>query len=297
VAQFQSTRGLTMLPAVPSAALQFLQQHPQLTTNSPEFRNLGLGDDQCCQLAYQLIESYPFIGQTITVYNSKGVSSKTMPVNASRANYIKRYLKAFIDVDRSALEIHIPGFNAAEAKRRMIHQIIDRRQELYRVYTEYKRDVVERSASFPLLCPTLFLTRYTARAKTALASPTPGTPRVQTTWVASFPQKVCDSEQNIRQPSALITLFQVRDRDGGVCRITGVGSLSYWQDRRELEEAFAKNVGYGCYLNCEVAHAMPWNIDQPVRNVYVCMLSLAKCCWRLVLGSYSKTLGHIWSAR
>ena len=147
------------------------------------------------------------------------------------------------------------------------------------------------------LCPTLFLRRYTARAKRTFASPTPGTPRVQTTRVTSLPQKVRDSEQNICHPSALITLFLVRDRDGGVCRVTGVGSLSCWQDRRE--EAFAKNVGYGCYLNCEVAHAMPWNVatvDQPVRNVYVCMLSLAKCCWRLVLGSYSKTLGHISSA-
>jgi hypothetical protein len=147
----------------------------------------------------------------------------------------------------------------------MIDQIIDRRQELYRVYTDYKRDVVERSG--------------------ALASPTPGTP----------PQKVRGSEQNIRHPSASITLFQVRDRDGGVCRVTGIGSLSCWQDRRE--EAFAKNVGYGCSLNREVAHAMPWNVDQPVRNVCVCMLSLVKCCWRLVLGSYLKTLGHIWSAR
>jgi hypothetical protein len=85
-----------------------------------------------------------------------------MPVNASRANYIKRYLKAFIDVDLSALEIYMPGFNAAEAKRRMIDQIIDRRQELYRVYTEYMRDVVERSASFPLMSNAFLDTLYSS---------------------------------------------------------------------------------------------------------------------------------------
>jgi len=135
---------------LPSTALQFVQQHPLITTNSPEFRNLGLRDDQCNELAYQLIESYPFIGQTTTVYNGKGGSSETMPVTASQVGSIKKYLKAFIDVDRSALENHFSGFNAAEAKRSMVHEIIDKRQELYRLYVQYKRDVVERSAPFPL---------------------------------------------------------------------------------------------------------------------------------------------------
>jgi hypothetical protein len=41
--------------------------------HSPEFRNLGLRDDQCQELAYRLIESYRFTGQTTTVYNSKGM--------------------------------------------------------------------------------------------------------------------------------------------------------------------------------------------------------------------------------
>ena len=68
--------------------------------NSPKFRNLGLRDNQCHELAYQLIESYPFIGQTITIYNSKGGSSETVPVTASQVGSIKKYHKAFIDVDR-----------------------------------------------------------------------------------------------------------------------------------------------------------------------------------------------------
>ena len=135
---------------LPSAALQIVQQHPPLTTNSPEFRNLRLGNDQCHELTYQLIDSYLFLGQTIAVYNSKGGSSETMPVTASQVESIRRYLKAFIDVDRSALEIHFPGFNVPEVKRSMVHEIVDKRHELYRVYVEYKRDVVERSVPFPL---------------------------------------------------------------------------------------------------------------------------------------------------
>ena len=110
----------------PSTAIQFIQQHPILTTNSPEFRNLGLDDDQCHELAYQLINSYSFLGQTITVYDSRGGSSEIMPVTANHVESIKRYLKAFIDVDRSALETHIPGFNASEAKRSMVHEIVDK---------------------------------------------------------------------------------------------------------------------------------------------------------------------------
>jgi hypothetical protein len=80
-------------------------------------------------------------------------------------------------------------------------------------------------------------------------------------------------------PSSLITLFQVSDRDSGVCRVTGVASVSYWKDREG--EALEKNVGYGCFMKCEVAHGIPWSVDQPVRHVYVCMLSLAERYRRL----------------
>jgi hypothetical protein len=48
------------------------------------------------------------------------------PVTASQVEPIKKYLKAFIDVDRSALQIYFSGFNTAEAKRRMIYEIIDK---------------------------------------------------------------------------------------------------------------------------------------------------------------------------
>jgi hypothetical protein len=104
------------------------------------------------------------------------------------------------------------------------------------------------------------------------------TPRIQTTRVASLPQKVRDSEQNMCNPSSLITLFQVSDRDGGVCRVTGVASVSYWKNRER--EALEKNVGYGSFKKCEVAHGIPWSIDQPVRDIYV-WLSLAECYQRL----------------
>ena len=80
-------------------------------------------------------------------------------------------------------------------------------------------------------------------------------------------------------PSFLITLFQVSDRDSGVCRVTGIASDSYWKDREG--EALEKNVGCGCFMKCEVAHGMPCSVDQPVRDVYVCMLSLAECYRRL----------------
>ncbi|KZP23591.1 hypothetical protein FIBSPDRAFT_1042756 [Athelia psychrophila] len=197
--------------------------HPLITTNSPEFCNLWIQDDQCHELAYQLIESYPFIGQTATVHNSRGGSFQTTPVIASQVESIKKYLKAFIDVDRSALEIYFSNFNAAEAKRRMVHEIIDRRQELYLLYVEYQRDVVERT-----------------RARTALPSesPSPMTPQIQTR-VASLPRKV-------------------NDRDGGVCRVTGVGSEGYWEDR-----AAEQNVGFSCFMPCEVTHGMSWSVDQP----------------------------------
>ena len=151
---------------------------------------------------------------------------------------------------------------------------------------------MERSAQIPLRLM-LFLVCCTARAQTALRTPTPMTPRIQHSRVASSPQKVCNSEQNMYHSSSLIPLSQVRDRDGGVCRVTGVASDSYWRGREE--EALERNVGYRCFLTCEVAHGMPCSVDQPVRNVYVCMLSLAERYWRLVLGPYSKALGRIWS--
>ena len=150
-----------------STALQFVQQHPSITTNSPEFRDLGLRDDQCNELAYQLIEYYPFIGRTTTVYNSKGASSETIPVTASQVESIKKYLKAFIDIDRSALENHFSGFNVAEAKRSMVHEIIDKRQELYRLYVEYKRDVVERSAPFSLMYNVFLTSLYSSSSNNA----------------------------------------------------------------------------------------------------------------------------------
>jgi len=76
-------------------------------------------------------------------------------------------------------------------------------------------------------------------------------------------------------PSSLITLFQVSDHDSGVCRVTGVASVGYWKDREG--EALKKDMGYGCFMKCEVAHGIPWSVDQQVRHVYVCMLSLAEC--------------------
>ena len=136
---------------LPSTTLQFVQKQPAVTTDSPEFCDLCLGDEECKELAYQLIDSYPFLGQTTTVYNSKGGSSQTVPVTADQVGSIKKYLRAFIDVDRLALESYFPGFSAAQAKRSMIYEIIDKRQELYRLYVEYKRDIVERSAPFLLM--------------------------------------------------------------------------------------------------------------------------------------------------
>jgi hypothetical protein len=79
-----------------------------------------------------------------------------------------------------------------------------------------------------------------------------------------------------------------------VCRATGVGSTSYWKNREG--EAFEKEVGYGSFKRCEVAHGMPWSVDQPVRDVYICMLSLAELPAALVLGACSKALGRIWFA-
>ena len=49
---------------------------------------------------------------------------------------IKKYFRALIDVDRSAIEHHFPGFNVAQVKRSMVHEIIDWRKELYRLYVK-----------------------------------------------------------------------------------------------------------------------------------------------------------------
>jgi hypothetical protein len=111
---------------LPSTTLRFVQQHPTVTANSPEFRNRGLRDEECQELAYQLIEFYSFIEQTTPVYDSKGYLTKS----------IKKYFRALIDVDRSAIEYHFPGFNVAQAKRSMVHEIIDWREELYRLYVK-----------------------------------------------------------------------------------------------------------------------------------------------------------------
>jgi len=46
-----------------------------------------------------------------------------------------------------------------------------------------------------------------------------------------------------------------------VCRATGVGSVSYWKNKEG--EALEKKVGYGSFKRCEVAHGMPWSVDQP----------------------------------
>jgi hypothetical protein len=66
---------------------------------------------------------------------------------------------------------------------------------------------------------------------------------------------------------SLITLFQVSDRDSGGRRVTGLASLGYWKGREE--EALEKNK-YGYFMKCEIAHGVPWSVDQPVRDdVYV----------------------------
>lgn len=57
---------------LPSTTLRFVQQHPTVTANSPEFRNRGLRDEECQELAYWLIEFYSFLKQTTHVYDSKG---------------------------------------------------------------------------------------------------------------------------------------------------------------------------------------------------------------------------------
>lgn len=89
---------------LPSTILQFVQPHPTVTTNSPKFHNIGLCNEECQELAYQLVESYLFPGQTTIVYNSKGGSSQTILVTLCQVGFIKKYFRAFIDVDRSALE-------------------------------------------------------------------------------------------------------------------------------------------------------------------------------------------------
>lgn len=82
-------------------------------------------------------------------------------------------------------------------------------------------------------------------------------------------------------PVPLINLsrLQVRDRDGGVCRVTGVASESYWADR--YTEARRKNVGYGAFAGCQVAHGMPWNVEQPVRRDLLSKLSVTDRFWQI----------------
>ena len=48
-----------------------------------------------------------------------------MPVTAGQVGSINKYLKAFIDIDCS-----FSGFDAAEAQRSIVYEIIDKRQEL-----------------------------------------------------------------------------------------------------------------------------------------------------------------------
>jgi hypothetical protein len=76
------------------------------------------------------------------------------------------------------------------------------------------------------------------------------TPQMQTSCTTPLPKQVPDSEQNVFHPNPFD--YQVSDRDGGMCRVTGVASVSHWA-RRE-EEVHEKNVGYGCFMKCEVAH-------------------------------------------
>lgn len=104
------------------------------------------------------------------------------------------------------------------------------------LYYDYKRNVVERT-----------------HAVTTLPSPSPITPTVPA-----------------RRDTGLRD--QVRGRDGGICRITGVADRKYWEGRQA-------NVGFGVFKGCQVAHGIPLE------------------CWPTVLGARSKTLGYIWSRK
>jgi hypothetical protein len=127
-------------------ALQFVQQNPTITTNSTEFQCLGLDDIQCKNLAYQLIDAFPFVGQSITVYTNRCHTS-TAPIILNQVDRIKNYLKAFINLDRSPLERYFPQYDVAETQRTImiVREIIDKRDDLLHIYMEYKQDVIERS--------------------------------------------------------------------------------------------------------------------------------------------------------
>jgi len=75
----------------------------------------------------------------------------------------------------------------------MAYEIIDAQQDLYRLYVEFKRDVVERSTL--CLSHAMFtLARYAARAVMTLPSPSPTTPQMQTTRDHSVPMVLRDSK-------------------------------------------------------------------------------------------------------
>ena len=110
-------------------ALEYVRQNPTVTTNTVQFQSLGLDDTQLKNLAYQLIETSTFVGKWITVYTSRGPRN-TSPVEANQVAGIARYLKAFIDVDRSPLEDYFDNYNAADAQRTFICEVIDRRDDM-----------------------------------------------------------------------------------------------------------------------------------------------------------------------
>jgi hypothetical protein len=158
-------------------ALQYVQQNPTVKTNTVQFQSLGLDDTQLKNLAYQLIETFPFVGKWIIVYTNRGPSN-TSPVEANHVAGIQKYLKAFIDVDRSPLEDYFDNYNAADAQRTFICEVIDRRNEMLTLYYDYKRDVVERSM-VSIFHQKIVLKIYrTAHAVTTIPSPSPITPTV-----------------------------------------------------------------------------------------------------------------------
>jgi hypothetical protein len=150
----------------------YLHQNPTVTTNTVEFESLRLDDTQLKNLAYQLIETFPFLGKTIVVHTNRGPSN-TSPVQGHQVAGIKRYLKAFIDVDRSPLEDYLDNYNAADAQRTFIREVIDRQDDMLTLYYDYKRDVVERSMVSVFHQKIILKIYYTAHAVTTLPSPSP----------------------------------------------------------------------------------------------------------------------------
>jgi hypothetical protein len=99
--------------------LQYVQQNPTVTTNTVEFQSPRLDDTQLKNLAHLLIKTYPFVGKSIVVYTTKGPSN-TRPLEANQVAGIRKYLKAFIDVDRSPLEDCFNNYDAADVQRTFI---------------------------------------------------------------------------------------------------------------------------------------------------------------------------------